>query len=407
MPPSMPSSVSRQRLRLALILILSLVLAYGVYRWVFAAPPPASYVTAPVTRQDIEDTVLANGQLQAFRQVSVGAQVSGQVRSLKVQLGDEVRAGQLIAEIDSVPQQNKVRNAEAALAAIQAQLASARATLAQSEITQGRERRMRAQDATSQANLDAAEAAVATGRASVNALRAQVEQARITVDTARVDLGYTRIVAPIAGQVVAVVTEQGTTVNANQTTPTIVILAQVDTMTVKASISEADVTRVKPGQRVYFTILGEPDKRYEASLRTVEPATDAIKTSASSSAFGATNTQPSTANATAIYYNGLFDVANPDRALRISMTAQVYIVRGESKAALTIPVGALGARAADGTQQVRVLDAEGQPQPRQVRIGIDNRVRAEVLEGLQESDRVVLGDAQALKGGTPRMGPPR
>lgn len=403
----MPSTVSLRRLRLLLALVLLPALAYGLYRWVFAAAPPASYVTAPVTRQDIEDTVLANGQLQALRQVNVGAQVSGQVRSLKVQLGEEVQAGQLIAEIDSVPQQNKVRNAEAALAAVQAQLASARATLAQSEITQGRERRMRAQDATSQANLDAAEAAVATGRASVNALQAQVEQARITVDTARVDLGYTRIVAPIAGQVVAVVTEQGTTVNANQTTPTIVILAQVDTMTVKASISEADVTRVKPGQRVYFTILGEPDKRYEARLRTVEPATDAIKTSGTGSALGTASTQSTTANATAIYYNGLFDVANPDRALRISMTAQVYIVRGEAKAALTIPVGALGARAADGTQQVRVLDAEGRPQPRQVRIGIDNRVRAEVLDGLQENERVVLGDAQALKGGAPRMGPPR
>ncbi|KQP02183.1 efflux RND transporter periplasmic adaptor subunit [Pseudorhodoferax sp. Leaf265] len=402
----MPSSPAPRRLRLALTAVVLLALAYGLYRWGFAATPPPAYVTAPVTRADIENTVLANGTLQAFRQVSVGAQVSGQVKSLKVKLGDEVQAGQLVAEIDSVPQQNKIRTAEAALASIQAQLASARATLAQSETTLGRERRMRAQDATSQANLDTAEAAVATGRASVNALQAQVAQARITVDTARVDLGYTRIVAPIAGQVVAVVTEEGTTVNANQTTPTIIIVAQVDTMTVKASISEADVTRVQPGQRVYFTILGEPDKRFEAKLRTVEPATDAIKTSASST-LSSSPTGNSTASATAIYYNGLFDVANPDRALRISMTATVYIVRGEAKGALTIPVGALGVRAPDGHQQVRVIDAQGQAQPRSVRIGIDNKVRAEVLEGLQEGERVVLGDAQALRSGGAGMGRPR
>ncbi|MFT3721911.1 efflux RND transporter periplasmic adaptor subunit [Pseudorhodoferax sp.] len=403
----MLSSTASRRLRIAAAVLVLAVLAYGLYRWGFAAAPPPAYVTAPVTRQDIEDTVLANGTLQAFRQVSVGAQVSGQVKSLKVRLGDEVRAGQPIAEIDSVPQQNKVRNAEAALASIQAQLASARATLAQNALTLGRERRMRTQDATSQASLDAAEAAAATSRASVDALAAQVEQARITVDTARVDLGYTRIVSPIAGQVVAVVTEEGTTVNANQTTPTIVIVAQVDTMTVKASISEADVTRVQPGQRVYFTILGEPDRRYEASLRTIEPATDAIKNSTSASALGSTaGTTGTTASATAIYYNGLFDVANPERALRISMTATVYIVRGEARGALTIPVGALGARARDGTQQVRVLDAQGRPQPRQVRIGIDNRVRAEVLEGLREGERVVLGDAGALPAG-PRSGPPR
>lgn len=403
----MPSSPAPRRLRAVLAVLLLLVLAYGAYRWKFAAPPPPAYVTAPVTRADIEHTVLASGTLQAFRQVSVGAQVSGQVQSLKVKLGDEVQAGQPVAEIDSVPQRNKVRNAEAALASIQAQLASARATLAQSETTLGRERRMRAQDATSQANVDAAEAAVATGRASVNALQAQVEQARITVDTARVDLGYTRIVSPIAGQVVAVVTEEGTTVNANQTTPTIIIVAQVDTMTVKASISEADVTRVKPGQRVYFTILGEPDKRFAARLRTIEPATDAIKTSGTS-ALSSSNSSNSTTSATAIYYNGLFDVENPDRALRISMTATVHIVLGEAKGALTIPVGALnvsGTRAADGTQQVRVLDAQGQAQPRSVRIGIDNKVRAEVLEGLQEGERVVLGDAQALAPTSGRRGP--
>lgn len=401
----MPSTPASRRLRLALFAVLLIVLGYGLYRWGFAAPPPAAYVSAPVTRQDIEDTVLANGTLQAFRQVSVGAQVSGQVRVLKVALGDEVQAGQPVAEIDSVPQQNTLRNAEAAHAAVQAQLAAARATLAQNELTLGRERRLRAADANAEAALDAAEAAVATSRASVNALAAQVEQARISVDTARVNLGYTRIVSPIAGQVVAIVTEQGTTVNANQTTPTIIIVAQVDTMTVKASISEADVTRVKPGQRVYFTILGEPDKRFEARLRTIEPATDAIRTSSTASASAASSTTSTTANATAIYYNGLFDVANPDRALRISMTATVHIVRGEARGALTVPVGALGPRTADGAQQVRVLDAEGRPQPRTVRIGIDNRIHAEVLEGLQEGERVVLGDAQALPPGAARRAP--
>ncbi|KQP22886.1 efflux RND transporter periplasmic adaptor subunit [Pseudorhodoferax sp. Leaf267] len=395
------------RPRLLLILVVLLALGYGVYRYAFTTPPPPAFITAPATRQDIEDTVLANGTLQAFKQVSVGAQVSGQVKSLKVKLGDEVRQGQLVAEIDSVPQQNKLRNAEAALASIQAQLASARATLAQGEITQGREQRMRAEDATSQANLDAADAAVATGRASVRALQAQVEQARITVDTARVDLGYARIVSPIAGQVVAIVTEEGTTVNANQAAPTIIIVAQVDTMTVKASISEADVTSVKPGQRVYFTILGEPDKRYQARLRTIEPATDAIRTSGSATALGSSTSAATTANATAIYYNGLFDVDNADRALRISMTAQVYIVRGEAKGAVTIPAAALSARTTDGRYEVSVLDAQGQPQARQLRIGMNNKVRAQVLEGLVEGEQVVLGDAKALTDSGPRRGPPR
>lgn len=383
-----------------------LAIALVVGKKTFFAPPPApAYITAPVARADIEDTVLANGTLKAFKQVSVGAQVSGQVKSLKVALGDTVHKGDLVAEIDSLTQQNTLRNNEAALANVQAQLRSAEATLTQAELALKRQQQMRASEASSQADLEAALATEKTSRASVEALRAQVDQAKVAVDTARVNLGYTRIVSPIDGQVVALVTEEGTTVNANQSTPTIIIVAKVDTMTVKASISEADVTSVKPGQRVYFTILGEPQKRYDATLRTIEPATDSISTSTTTSTSSSSSTT-STSSATAIYYNGLFDVPNPDNKLRISMTAMVYIVRGQAKNALTVPVGALSARQGDGSYQVSVLGADGQTQPRAVRVGINNNVTAEILDGLKEGERVVLGNAAnapSAKGDGPAM----
>lgn len=370
-----------------------LAIALVVGKKTFFAPPPApAYITAPVARADIEDTVLANGTLKAFKQVSVGAQVSGQVKSLKVALGDTVHKGDLVAEIDSLTQQNTLRNNEAALANVQAQLRSAEATLTQAELALKRQQQMRASEASSQADLEAALATEKTSRASVEALRAQVDQAKVAVDTARVNLGYTRIMSPIDGQVVALVTEEGTTVNANQSTPTIIIVAKVDTMTVKASISEADVTSVKPGQRVYFTILGEPDKRYDATLRTIEPATDSISTSTTTSTSSSSSTT-STSSATAIYYNGLFDVPNPDNKLRISMTAMVYIVRGQAKNALTVPVGALSARQRDGSYQVSVLGADGQAQPRAVHVGINNNVTVEILDGLKEGEKVVLGNA--------------
>ncbi|MDD0810078.1 efflux RND transporter periplasmic adaptor subunit [Curvibacter sp. RS43] len=367
---------------------------FGAQKLFFAPPAAPAYITAPVRRADIEDTVLANGTLKAYRQVSVGAQVSGQVRSLKVKLGDTVSKGQLVAEIDSLTQQNTLRNAEAAQASVVAQLRSAEATLNQAELALKRQQQMRASEASSQADLEAALASYKTSLASVEALRAQLEQAKVVVDTARVNLGYTRIASPIDGQVVAVVTEEGTTVNANQATPTIIIVAKVDTMTVKASISEADVTSVKPGQRVYFTILGEPERRYETTLRTIEPATDSITTSSSTSSSSSSSTS-STTSATAIYYNGLFDVPNPDNKLRISMTAMVSIVRGQAKGALTVPVGALSARQPDGRYLVKVLGADGQVQPRPIRVGINNNITVEVLEGLNEGDKVVLGQASA------------
>lgn len=363
-----------------------------------------SYITTPVIKSDIEDTVLANGTLKAFKQVSVGSQVSGQVKSLKVKLGDEVKQGDLVAEIDSLTQQNTLQNAQAALNNTQAQLRAAQGTLAQTQLALKRQQEMRKEDASSQADLEAAQAEQTNASANVDALKAQVEQARIAVDTSKVNLGYTRITSPISGQVVAIVTEEGTTVNANQAAPTIIIVAQVDTMTVKASISEADVTSVVPEQRVYFTILGEPDKRYDAKLRTIEPATDSINTTGSSSSNSA-GASSSTTNATAIYYNGLFDVENPDKKLRISMTATVYIVRGEAKDALTIPAGALSARNPDGTYTVSVLDSNQETQTRKVKIGINNNVNAQVLEGLQEGELIVLGNSATNqpKGNMPRM----
>ncbi len=398
--------------RLLAILAVIAALLYAGYRQFFSTPDRPAYIAVPVTRADIEDVVLANGTLQAFRQVSVGAQVSGQVKSLKVKLGDRVEAGQLVAEIDSMTQQNNLRNVEAAETTALAELRSAEALVAQNRQTRDRQRRMRAADASSQADLETAEAAYKTAAANVDALKARVAQAKITVDTARVNLQYTRISSPIAGTVVALVTEEGTTVNANQTTPTIIIVAQTDTMTVKASISEADVTSVTPGQPVYFTILGEPQRRYETTLRTIEPATDSIKTSSTSSASmggsSASSSSSSTTGATAIYYNGLLDVPNPDGKLRISMTATVSIVRAAARGVLTIPTEALGPRQPGGQFSVQVVGPDGQPERRNVKVGVRNNLRAEITEGLQEGEKVIASSAGAggANAGSPRRMPP-
>ena len=377
---------------------LGLVALGAVAKWQFfpAAQPP-SFVTATATTTDLQDTVLATGTLQAFKQVSVGAQVSGQVKVLHVALGDKVKAGQLIAEIDSVPQQNTQRNAEAALANVQAQLRAQQATQAQTALALQRQKELFAADAGARADLESAQAANDLALANVDGLKAQILQAQVTVDTAKVNMGYTRIVAPIDGQVVAIVTQQGQTVNANQSTPTIIKLAQTETMTVKTQISEADVTRVKIGQKVYFTILGEPDKRYTATLRSIEPAPDSILTDTTTSTTSSTTS-------TAIYYNGLFDAPNPDGKLRISMTAQVQIVRADAPGALTIPATALGPRGKDGSYIVRVVGADGQAQPRSIKVGLNTNVSVQVLEGLSEGDKVVIGDAATAPSKTGAQG---
>ncbi len=444
-------------------LIMAAVIAIALIAagWYFLKPKeqPPQYITAEVTQGDIESSVLATGILEATKMVSVGAQVSGQVRKMYVELGDQVKQGQLIARIDSVRQENDLKTAEASIKNQMAQLAVRQANLAKVEAEYNRQKAMYAQDATSRSELESAFANYKTAQADITAINAQIEQSRLTLATAKEDLGYTQIVAPMDGTIVAIVTEEGQTVNANQSAPTIVKLAKLDTMTIKAEISEADVMKVEEGQTVYFTTLGNNEKKIYAKLRQVEPAPNSINTDSNTS---------SSSSSSAVYYNALFDVPNEDGKLRIDMTAQVYIVLDEAKNVLTIPAAAIQgsnrppranrgeargegsrgegspasrpeAESAQGNRPagerparlnlseaelalieqgkaqrgvVRVLQADGTAKPTPVLIGLNNRATAQVLKGLKRGDQVVIADGSdtsndaAKRGGNSR-GPMR
>ena len=429
----MPAKSKRSKIIFTIIAILIIALL----AWWFLKPKEElpSYITAQVERGDIENSVIATGLLEATKIVSVGAQASGQLKKMYVELGDEVKQGQLIAQINSVTQENEIQTAQASIKNQQAQLAVRQATLAQVQAEYNRQKNMYAQDATSKAELESALASYKTAQAEIVALNAQIEQSRLTLATAQEELGYTRIIAPMDGTVVAIVTEEGQTVNANQSAPTIVKLAKLDTMTVNAEISEADVMKVEKGQSVYFTTLGDSEKKYYATLRQIEPAPESISDDSSSSS--------SSSSSEAIYYNALFDVPNEDGKLRIDMTAQVSIIIDQAKNVLTIPSSAIETKssgsktssstnkqsassqkdagsntAKDGissnrptplqltaTEQalieqgkatramVRVLQADGTAKPTPVLVGLNNRVTAQVLKGLKEGDEVVISDS--------------
>jgi len=368
------------------LVILAAVAAAG---WYYYGRPKAAVIppTVEVTRGDIQQTVLASGSLEASTVTSVGAQVSGRIETLHVKLGDEVKKGDLIAEIDSLDQTNAVKSAEAALANMRAQKEGRLSDLTQAQQTLTRTEQLLKQNLKSQADYDAANATVTATNAAITALEAQISQAELAVDSANLNLSRTKITSPVDGTVVAVLVTEGQTVSAAQQTPTIIKVANLDTMVIKAQISEADVTRVQPGQKATFTIMGEPDKQIDAVLRSIEPAPDAITTSDT----GISSTD------NAIYYNGRFEVQNPDHRLRIAMTAKVTIVLADEQNALILPSSALGTAGRDGKYRVRVLDpSTDEISVRQVTVGINNNVSAEIKDGLQEGDRVLaLGAASA------------
>ena len=378
-------------MRLRRLLLPALVVAAigGYYLWQARQPAPAETVSLPsveATMGNVEEAVLASGALEPVRQVSVGAQVSGRVVSLKVKLGDSVKAGDLIAEIDSVTQQNALRSAEADLAALKAQRAERIASLAYAEAVLARQKQMVGQNAVSRDAYENAQMTVSTTQAQIEALDAQIMSSQVKVETARANLGYTRITAPSAGTVLAVVAQEGQTVNAVQSAPTIVVLGDVSTMTVKARISEADVLRVKTGQEVYFSVLGAPEQRFPGKISFVEPAPDTLKTQNMTSS-STTSSSSSSSSTSAVYYNAWFEVPNPEGRLLTSMTAQVTVIVGRAQNVVTVPSTAIRRRGPNAF--VDVVSEDGKPEQRKIAVGLDNKIVAEVTSGLKAGERVV------------------
>ena len=366
------------------LVILVLLAAGGYAWWHFRAQPDEAgaikYITAEVKKGDIAQTVLASGSIQPFKSVKVGAQVSGEISALSVQVGDKVKTGDRIAEIDASTQQNTRDSAAAALASSKAALSAAQAKLREAQQSFNRQQELVTKGAAARESLDSARATLKSAQSAVEQAKADIRKSQLELDNAGLRLGYTSVTAPMDGVVISVAVEKGQTVNAVQDSPTLVTLAQTNTMTVEAEIAEADVGAVQPGMAAYFTLLGADKTRYEGKLKSIDPAP--LATSKNTTTSSATTD-------TAVYYYGKMDVPNPDGKLRIGMTANMVINVREAKGVLTIPMTALQTNA-NGADEVLVMGADGQPQPRVVKLGINDGVNSEVSEGLKEGEQVVI-----------------
>jgi macrolide-specific efflux system membrane fusion protein len=289
----------------------------------------------------------------------------------------------LLAEIDPVLPENALRSAKASLDSLDAQKQAAQASLWQAELAYQRQQDMIKKEATSRQEVEAAKAQMQVIKANITSYDAQIRQSRTQVDSAQASLAYTKIVAPMEGEVVAIVTQEGQTVVASQQAPVILKLANLDQMTVRAQISEADVMRIGLGYDAYFTILGNAQQRFTGKLRAIEPAPQDFS--------GTNNGRPTGP----VFYNALFDVPNPAHALRIAMTAQVGILLSQAKNVLSIPSSALGARDDKGRYAVRVMEADKHIRTVTVAAGINNNVRVEIPEGLKEGEDIIIDEAPA------------
>jgi len=364
------------RIILACVFLTAFFLAVALVRYFVIKVDPSAYLTVKVVRGDIENTVLTTGSIQANQQVDVGAQVSGQLKSLKVRLGDHVEKGQLLAEIDPLLSQKAYQSAAASMESLEAQRLAVSASLQQAKLAYERQQKMFNTSATSRQEVEIAKAQLQVQSANLASFDAQIKQAETQVDTARANLDYTKIIAPMSGEVVAIVTQEGQTVVASQQAPVILKLANLDIMTVKALVSEADVIHVQKGQSCYFTILGDNAERHLGKVSTVEPAPQDFS-------------EPGPKVAGPVYYNALFNTLNEDHRLRIGMTAQVAVVLNEARNVLIVPLSSLGAVNADGRYPVRVLGKTGLISTKMIKVGINDSVSVEVIDGVTEEDEVI------------------
>ena len=359
-------------------------LAAGMWWWL-KPKNEINYLTEPVVRTNIAQTVSATGEISAAQLVDVGAQASGQIKKLHVTLGQQVKKGDLIAEIDSTSQLNNLNTNKAKLDTYQAQLVSAEIALRSADKKYQREQALWKEDATSREALEDAQDAFAAAKASVAELKSSIRQTQIAINTAEADLGYTRITAPMDGTVVAIPVEEGQTVNANQTTPTIVQVADLSTMLNKMQIAEGDVNKVKAGMKLTFTTLSQPDNVREATLESIDPG---LTTMSQGSYTTSTDTTDS-----AIYYYARSLVPNEDNVLHIGMTTENTIIINQAEKVLAVPKLAVKQRG--GKQYVRVLGENNQPQEKEITTGLSDNMNTEVKSGLGEGESVIISEAAA------------
>lgn len=373
-----------------------LIILAAIYYFNLQSQPKTTYLTETVKYSDIQQTIVATGTVRSSNRVEVGARVSGKVEKILVKLGQKVKKGELIAELDSITQENTLNSAQAQLAAYKAQLVAAQTAYRVANSNFQRIAKLYKRKASSLDDYENAQNNLDSAKANVEQIQAQIKQSEIEVNTATTNLNYTKITSPIDGTVISIPVSVGQTVNANQTTPTIIQVADLDTMLIKPEISEGDITKIKPGMKVQFTTLAEPDEIYQAEIASVDPALTTLTDNEYSESVSNTN---------AIYYYANVLVPNPEHKLQIGMTTQNTIITAQKQHVLVVPTLAIQKR--NGQNSVQILDGDKVVE-KVVQIGLHDDINTEILSGLNEGDNVILSqssanEAASVKVRTPRM----
>ena len=279
--------------------------------------------TVKVTRGPLEVTSAATGTFQPLEYVDVGAQLSGQLRAVKVQPGELVRRGQLIAEIDDATAKARLAQTQAALASVRAQLAAKEAQTDHARVQRGRSAGLVERGFISVAEHDTAITNLSALEAEAESLRAQAGSFQAVIEQALTELRFAQVLAPIDGVVVSLLARPGQALNAAQQAPVILRIANLRSLALIAQVSEADIVKLAPGADARFSLLGLSERTFSGRVTKILPAPNIVNS--------------------VVFYDAVVNTAQPDELFRIGMTAQVFFVLSRHECMLRIPRIALPA----------------------------------------------------------------
>ena len=366
------------------IIILGIIILVGgfiAYKIFSPKENANSLITTTVKTAPLVWGVDATGEVFAQNLVDVGTRATGQIKELYVKVGDHVKVGDKIAQIDDKIQRNTLAQRESELLSLKAKLNSAKVALDIAKSQYNRELALAKNNATSKENLENFKNAMASADANLKTIEASIAQSEISIGTAKEDLSYTNIIAPFEGTVVSVPVEVGQTLNAVQSAPTVAQIADLGKMEVKMEVSEADVGNVKVGDEVEYSILSNINKKYKAKVSSIDPGLTSL-----SDGRYATNQSSAGVTKSAVYYYVKMLVDNDDNILRIGMTTQNRIIIKKLDKALQISLASIKN---DNEGTYVLLKKDDQIVKQRIKIGIQTNAAAQILEGLKEGDVVV------------------
>jgi HlyD family secretion protein len=381
--------------RMVALLVLIAAAAYVGWWYFGSKKEDIKYKTTEVMRSDIRSVISATGTIQAYNDtIDVGTQISGKIAKLYVDYNSVVRKGQLIAKIDSSQQVTDVNQAAATLASAQADLQSNLALLDKAQKDYARTKELSKRDLIARSEVDSGISSVSTARASVAASRAKIAQYSAALQNKRITLAYTNIYSPVDGVVIAKNVEEGQTVAASYSTPSIVEIARdLTKMQVKINVDEADIGGVKDGQVAEFTVDSYPNVKYKGYVKQIRLA-------------------PSSTD-NVVTYSVIAVVDNKDKTLLPGMSANVSLILKECPDTLVVPNSAFRFRPVVQTQSkddggapgmmrrkqniaavrkptVYVIE-NGKPVKRNVEKGVTDGEFTQILSGVKEGERVITG----------------